>query len=309
MAAPPSKGKVTSAFGWRIHPITGLRTLHNGEDTIGDGNFSPVNGTVIFAKFDNSGAGFGNAVAIKEDGTNVVWWLAHHARIDVTVGQKVKQGQRTGLIGKTGAATGVHVHTERRENGNATPRSGIATNPRNFYTAPAGQIGNQMELSSTVRELNVENYGVIDNPEVTIGNRFEWISWWTKRVQMSVDGQRASILTVIRDKVNQIFTKAESIETKVNAISTPTISQAALISALTSPQVIDALKTALLTDIPSKGELTQALTSTVSLVNEHADANKDAIIAALPGGSSGTYNISLNVDGVPGTATGTATPQ
>src|SRR5690606_7684870 len=68
---------------------------------------------------------------------------------------------------------------------------------------------------------------------------------------------------------------------------------------------------ALLADLPTKGELGQALTSTVALVNEHADENKDAIIAAIPsgsGGSASTYSLNLNIDQVPGTATGTATP-
>jgi len=65
-------------------------------------------------------------------------------------------------------------------------------------------------------------------------------------------------------------------------------------------------------DLPTNGEMGQALTSTVALVNEHADENKDAIIAAIPGGSGGsasTYSLNLNIDQVPGTATGTATPQ
>lgn len=66
-------------------------------------------------------------------------------------------------------------------------------------------------------------------------------------------------------------------------------------------------------DLPTKGELTQALTSTVALVNEHADDNKDEIITAIPsggsGGSASAYSLSLDIEQVPGTATGTATPQ
>jgi hypothetical protein len=72
--------------------------------------------------------------------------------------------------------------------------------------------------------------------------------------------------------------------------------------------------TASITDLPTKGGLGQALTSTVVLVNEHADENKDAIIDAIshiPGGGSGvsgSYSLSLDIDTVPGTATGTASP-
>jgi len=71
---------------------------------------------------------------------------------------------------------------------------------------------------------------------------------------------------------------------------------------------------ALINDLPTNGEMGQALTSTVALVNEHADTNKQEILNAIddiPGGgtSGGNYSLSLNIDGVPGTATGTATPQ
>lgn len=70
---------------------------------------------------------------------------------------------------------------------------------------------------------------------------------------------------------------------------------------------------AMLDDIASRDELTSALTSTVALVNDHADANKAEILDAIedaPGGgtSGGNYTLSLNIDGVPGTANGTATP-
>jgi hypothetical protein len=71
---------------------------------------------------------------------------------------------------------------------------------------------------------------------------------------------------------------------------------------------------ALLEDLPSNGQMGQALTSTVSLVNEHADANKQDILDAIdeiPSTSSGSsaYGLSLTIDEIPGTATGTATPQ
>jgi len=69
----------------------------------------------------------------------------------------------------------------------------------------------------------------------------------------------------------------------------------------------------LINDLPTNGEMGQALTSAVALVNEHADENKDEIIAAIPsggsGGSASAYALSLDIEQVPGTATGTATPQ
>lgn len=66
-------------------------------------------------------------------------------------------------------------------------------------------------------------------------------------------------------------------------------------------------------DIPTASEIEQALTSTVILVNDHADVNKGEILEAIEeipagGGGGGNYALSLDIDNVPGTATGTAVP-
>lgn len=138
MPRPPSTGIVTSPYGMRYHPISGGYRMHYGEDTVGDGNYSPVAGTVVFAGWDRTGHGFGNAVGIREN-SRVVWWMAHFSSLAVTVGQSVVEGQYLGRLGATGAATGPHVHTERRVDGLNSPGSGTATNPRHYYgSTPAG---------------------------------------------------------------------------------------------------------------------------------------------------------------------------
>jgi len=141
MPNPPSRGGVTSAFGMRVHPITGVYRMHFGEDTIGDGNYAPVNGVVVYAGWHTS-SGFGNVVGIREDGTGCVWWVAHHASIAVAVGQRVVANvTRLGEKGMTGAANGPHAHTERRAGGGNTPLTGTATNPRDYYSSAAGGGG------------------------------------------------------------------------------------------------------------------------------------------------------------------------
>jgi len=122
--------------------------MHYGEDTVGAGNIAPVTGSVVFAGYDSSGAGFGNAVGVREarsDGLVVVWWMAHFASLAVVVGQAVTEGQYLGKLGSTGAATGPHVHTERRAGGAARPLTGVATNPRSHYTGTAGGGGTPFE--------------------------------------------------------------------------------------------------------------------------------------------------------------------
>jgi hypothetical protein len=101
---------VTSPYGWRIHPLTGLRRFHFGTDSVdhADGfNHAPEAGVVTFARYNG---GNGNEVRIK--GKTREWKLFHHSRIDVKVGQVLAQGARTGPTGTTGASTGIHCHCE-----------------------------------------------------------------------------------------------------------------------------------------------------------------------------------------------------
>lgn len=141
MPRPPSRGRVTSPFGPRKAPVPGASTFHRGEDTVGAGNFAPCSGMVVFARSDGS---WGNVVGIGEAGApGVIWWVAHHARIDVGVGQFVREGQTPlGPMGRTGTASGVHAHTERRVGGRALPGTGNATNPRLYYTGASSGAGN-----------------------------------------------------------------------------------------------------------------------------------------------------------------------
>jgi murein DD-endopeptidase MepM/ murein hydrolase activator NlpD len=106
---------ITSNFGYRIHPIHKVKKLHAGTD-IGAPKGTKVlaagSGIVITAK---SWGGYGNAVMI--DHGNGKWTLyAHLNKIRVKEGDEVKSGQHIGDVGKTGTATGYHLHYEVRIN-------------------------------------------------------------------------------------------------------------------------------------------------------------------------------------------------
>ena len=101
---------VSSGYGWRIHPITGIRTFHYGVDSYGHPNGwngAPEAGVVTFAGYNG-----GEGLSVHIQGKTRRWKLFHHARIDVAVGQQVGEGTVTGATGTTGASTGVHCHTE-----------------------------------------------------------------------------------------------------------------------------------------------------------------------------------------------------
>lgn len=104
---------VSSEFGWRTSPITGAQEFHNGIDLVNGNPNTPIlasaDGTVVSAADPAYFDWYGNWTVIKHaDGMYTGY--AHQSRVDVAVGQNVKQGQQIGLMGTTGPSTGEHCH-------------------------------------------------------------------------------------------------------------------------------------------------------------------------------------------------------
>ncbi|MBP2001748.1 murein DD-endopeptidase MepM/ murein hydrolase activator NlpD [Paenibacillus shirakamiensis] len=116
MALPVSGARISSPFGYRIHPITGAKKLHTGTDFavgIGTDVHAADNGVVIVAEW---WSGYGNCVII--DHGNNVWTLyGHLSEIKVQKGDNVQRGSLIAESGNTGASTGPHLHFEVRLNG------------------------------------------------------------------------------------------------------------------------------------------------------------------------------------------------
>jgi len=108
----PCAGTITSSFGMRVHPITGVTRMHTGVD-IGAPYGSPVvavaNGYVVF---QGSLGGYGKAIMIEHGDCRTLY--GHLSKIYVKAGEKVYAGQRIGAVGSTGLSTGPHLHFEVR---------------------------------------------------------------------------------------------------------------------------------------------------------------------------------------------------
>ena len=116
----PTSGIVTSRFGAR------WGRQHKGVD-IGAPKGTPIKaaaaGTVTTASYGYNG-GYGNYVIISH-GNGIQTVYAHCNSLNVSVGQKVSQGQQIATVGSTGNSTGNHLHLEIRVNG-------VAQNPQNY---------------------------------------------------------------------------------------------------------------------------------------------------------------------------------
>jgi murein DD-endopeptidase MepM/ murein hydrolase activator NlpD len=111
--ALPAAGRLSSSFGYRIHPIYGDWRFHYGVD-IANSAGTPIvafaDGTVTAAGTSN---GYGNYVILEHDGGFFTLY-AHCRTVNVKAGQTVKRGQKIAAIGSTGVTTGPHLHFELR---------------------------------------------------------------------------------------------------------------------------------------------------------------------------------------------------
>lgn len=102
---------ITSPFGYRINPITGKKELHEGVDYGTNGLKIPVypivNGKVLNAGTDITGAKF---VYVYFESLGMVGLYYHLSEISVKRNQLVNTNTQLGLTGKTGNATGIHLH-------------------------------------------------------------------------------------------------------------------------------------------------------------------------------------------------------
>ena len=121
---PCSYTVLTSAYGWRTHPITGKQSFHNGVDLAnvqGVPIYAAKSGTVTVATYNGV---YGYYVQINHgDGFSSLY--GHMTHYIVGVGQYVSAGQVIGYMGSTGWSTGPHLHFTIYYNGNTV-------NPMNY---------------------------------------------------------------------------------------------------------------------------------------------------------------------------------
>jgi len=118
----PVKGRVTSEYGWRIHPILGVRMFHDGIDiaaACGTPVVTPWAGKVTQVGTTSI---MGNYVRVSHAGGLQTSYL-HLSAIKVKVGDRLASGQLVGLVGTTGRSTGCHLHF-------GASRHGSSINPR-----------------------------------------------------------------------------------------------------------------------------------------------------------------------------------
>ena len=112
-----SYSRISSEYGWRKNPVSGVNKLHAGTD------FAAAGGTPIYAAASGyvqvagwSTGGYGNYVIIyhgkMSDGNTYTTLYAHMRSVATSAGKYVKQGELIGYVGTTGNSSGNHLHLE-----------------------------------------------------------------------------------------------------------------------------------------------------------------------------------------------------
>lgn len=112
----PTKGKISSGYGYRISPINRRREFHTGIDIANKSNtdiLAAGSGIVTFSGYNGA---YGRMIIISH-GYGFTSVYAHNSQNIVQVGDRVTKGDVIAKMGSTGRSTGPHLHFEIRENG------------------------------------------------------------------------------------------------------------------------------------------------------------------------------------------------
>lgn len=158
LTTPIDGARISSNYGSRKHPVLGYTKMHKGVD------FAAVKGTPIKAAGDGrivkigSWGSYGNYIQVRHNNKFSTAY-AHMCRFakGLKVGSTVRQGQVIGYVGRTGRATGCHLHYELLENGRQV-------NPKHIKSLPAGKL-NKKDLGQfllQVKNIDVQNQNLLN---------------------------------------------------------------------------------------------------------------------------------------------------
>jgi len=167
----PVSTKITSEYGSRVHPISGVKKKHNGIDigevgAVGTTNVIAVQSGVVIKTVNSCksygnkscGGGYGNYIMISHsDGKYTLYAHLHENTLMVKKNDVVKQGQVIAKVGSSGNSTGPHLHFEVRTN--AKNR----TNPLNFVDTKNPRLSSQFDMLLGKEDTILSNRVISEN--------------------------------------------------------------------------------------------------------------------------------------------------
>lgn len=138
LRTPVDAARVSSSFGFRLHPVLGFMKLHRGTD------FAAPTGTPIYAsgdamvEFAGPKGPNGNFVKLRHtNGWESLYLHMSAFAAGIQAGARVSQGQQIGAVGTTGRSTGPHLHYELHIDGEPVNPMSVRTDERQALAGAA----------------------------------------------------------------------------------------------------------------------------------------------------------------------------
>ncbi|HCX65905.1 MAG TPA: hypothetical protein DHN33_11935, partial [Eubacteriaceae bacterium] len=215
----PEHDLITSPYGYRTHPIYGYERFHTGIDISVGGQrgvdaLAVGDGEVIGSTYMS---GYGNTVIVNlgenDEGIQITALYAHLASRYVSVGQEVNAGTPIGEVGTTGAATGVHLHFEIRENGSPVdPLLWVSPEKEEIYEA---EISLALGLKYLLKDWIL--------PENLRDQAFAWQSLEEDIITVDSKGE-AEARSEGSTKI-QVFNESETVIAELSAVVGPSVAE------------------------------------------------------------------------------------
>ncbi|MDX2049652.1 MAG: M23 family metallopeptidase [Rickettsiaceae bacterium] len=150
LTIPVSKGRITSKFGIRKHPVLGFKQMHKGVDfaaPVGTPIKAAADGVVKYMGYNGS---YGNMIKLSHNSSAITVY-AHASKFapKISVGSRVIKGQVIAYVGRSGRATGAHCHYELIVNGKHV-------NPISNHVAPGQEIKREEMAKFEYNKRNIQ---------------------------------------------------------------------------------------------------------------------------------------------------------
>ena len=163
---PVKNYKITCEFGrlgsWKAG-------WHIGVDLIGDYNIYPMTSGYV-ESINSKGSSYGNHIVIKHD-DGMVGLYAHLSKINVSVGERVDINDVIGIMGKTGNATGVHLHFELHRDKYKYPPKNTSQNSCQWLVDPIKYVDEMIDKQIGLNKIFKEDWEFCKNNNFLDGNR------------------------------------------------------------------------------------------------------------------------------------------
>lgn len=152
----PVKGRLTSPFGYRMHPVLRVYKFHSGIDIAAPKN-TPIKcaSDGIIIAFGKHGK-YGNRIEVQHE-NNIRTLYAHLNGFakELKIGKKVSKGEVIGYVGTTGLSTGNHLHYEVRVKINGVYKK---TDPLKFVLKIESKINSEFQKEFNEFKKNLIRY-------------------------------------------------------------------------------------------------------------------------------------------------------